>query len=102
MPNTEIYYMYRDADNYKKHNIQILSGLCLPEYEARIRATLKDGEYFIPSVVGLPEDKYSGSDADHDFFEFCGIKETNAPASLSLTIEEVVKRMESVKDWENP
>lgn len=47
-------YLYRDASNYKAHGAVVLSGAVTPEHKRRLRASLIDGEYFIPEKVGLP------------------------------------------------
>ncbi|MCG8606146.1 hypothetical protein MJD09_14315 [bacterium] len=59
--NTEITYLYRDADNYKANGAVVVVGEI--QYED-IRAYLQDGMHFIPSQVGL--DALNGYDAIHD------------------------------------
>ena len=51
--NTKINYFYRDADNYKSAKSIILDGKISKECLKRFRSILDEGEYFIPSDVGL-------------------------------------------------
>lgn len=53
--NTNIHYLYRDANNHKTHNIVTVKGSITEEQIRTILGTLKEGEYFIPSQVGIPE-----------------------------------------------
>lgn len=53
--NTCISYLYRDACNYKIHNEVIINGVLTSAQIDSIMDCLLDGEYFIPSQVGLPE-----------------------------------------------
>ena len=78
--NTRINYLYRDADNYKMQNSCVISGTITPEQIAAIMDTLEDGEYFIPHMVGLPEQKFDTYDpqSDHPYFEL-------GPESFELT-----------------
>lgn len=53
--NTKIEYLYRDADNYKVWNECVIEGVLTDVQRQIIKNCLLDGEYFIPSAVGLPE-----------------------------------------------
>ena len=92
--NTRIYYLYRDADNYKMVNSCVISGQITPEQIASIINTLDDGEYFIPHMVGLPEQKFDTYDpqSDHPYFELGpgGFESTKARATVELTVAELV------------
>ncbi len=90
--NTLISYLYRDASNYKIFNEVIEAGTLTAIQKRSIFAGLMDGEYFIPSSVGLPEQRFDtcGED-DGPFFELSegGITETSRKATEPLTAEEL-------------
>ena len=79
-------YLYRDASNYKAHGGVVLSGMTTPEHDHRLRASLIDGEYFIPEKVGLPSlrerlyEYSSGSPTpdDHLLHEFVELRAATA------------------------
>ena len=100
--NTLITYLYRDACNYKVHNEAVVKGVTTPEQEQRILKSLQDGEFFIPRLVGLPEERFgTETEDDHPYFELKSISPTNTPVSCDLDIEEMVKAFEKcAKNWE--
>lgn len=53
--NTQISYLYRDASNYKQHNKVTLAGEITDAEKRLILGKLEEGEYFIPSQVGLDD-----------------------------------------------
>ena len=56
--NTKISYLYRDADNYKMRHEVVIAGSMSEEQEKAIEDSLDEGVYFIPSQVGLPDDRF--------------------------------------------
>jgi len=56
--NTKIEYLYRDASNYKVYNECVVKGIVTAEQRKEIVDCLNEGEYFIPSQVGLPEKRF--------------------------------------------
>ncbi|HUG27150.1 MAG TPA: hypothetical protein VMK53_02545, partial [Gemmatimonadales bacterium] len=84
----------------------VLSGVATPEIDRRLRATLIDGEYFIPEKVGLPSlrerlyEHSSGSPTanDHLLHEFVELRAETAeevdagPAAGRL--DELLERFE--------
>lgn len=107
--NTKIYYLYRDASNYKQLNTFVCEG----EYDQsdvdRIIASLQDGEYFIPENVGLPcerftdwtEDDHLYCEMDSDDFELT----SDSPDSIldgtqwrPITVSELAGRFEAAAD----
>lgn len=91
--NTKIHYQYRDADNYKQLNECVINGVLSLKQQAVILSCLTDGEYFIPSKVGLPEKRFeTWTDADHVWFEIApdDFTITEEPANVSLTSDELV------------
>lgn len=51
--NTKIGYMYRDGSNYKQYNEVIIAGTLTQQEKNDIVKALDEGQYFIPSQVGL-------------------------------------------------
>lgn len=107
MCNTEIYYLYRDASNYKKGNTVIVSGTFSEEQIDTIIECLDEGEYFIPKQVGLPEERFGKwTKDDHCWFELNrdGFRKTEAMATVAITAEALVSNFIKAKgawrDWE--
>jgi len=104
--NTKISYLYRDADNYKVWNDCIIPGVLTKEQQAMILGCLDEGEYFIPSLVGLPEKTFTDlgysydEQADHPWFELgeASFERTTAPATVKITPEELVSAFCQRKD----
>lgn len=84
------------------HNEVVVEGLMTPEQEQRIWNSLQDREYFIPHLVGLPEERFaSETEDDHPYFELQSLSPTNIPASCDMDVEELVKAFENyAKNWE--
>lgn len=105
MKNTRIYYLYRDASNYKQHNEVVVPGTFTPEQIEAIIGCLDAGEYFIPVQVGLPEERFGNiTEDDHCWFELSrdGFEETNAEANLDMTPDEVVAEfLEAKGNWDD-
>ena len=109
--NTKINYLYRDASNYKVYNQVIVAGEITPEHLRRIADTLDEGEYFIPSVVGLPEKKFeTQTDDDHLWFEWeiddedfdldaSGCELTDEQPTVPLTVDQLVDNFEKAQPW---
>ncbi len=53
--NTRLTWRYRDADNYKTSRSVVLEGEPTPQTMVALRGGLSEGEWFIPSQVGLPD-----------------------------------------------
>lgn len=106
--NTRITYLYRDACNYKKNNDVIIKGKMEAQQLFRILSCLLDDTYFIPRSVGLPEERISKkyrTDDDHCWFEwelhdYSDVELTEAPATVNITVEELVAKFEAVKKWD--
>lgn len=90
--NTEIYYLYRDASNYKNINREVIHGTLSDSQINDIMKSLSEGEYFIPRQVGLPEARFGDiSEDDHCWFELSRIFTTDSEPTLELTAEEMYK-----------
>lgn len=90
--NTLISYLYRDASNYKVRNEAVVEGTLTRTQKLAIINSLIDGEFFIPSKVGLPEERFdSWTEDDHEFFElaFDGLTDTTRPTTVSITAKEL-------------
>lgn len=94
--NTRISYLYRDADNYKVQNSVVICGDMTEEQQKKIIDCLDASEYFVPSQVGMPEKKFGcDTEADHAWFEWQGVEETEQEPTLDITAEELVKKFEN-------
>lgn len=102
-PNTKIYYLYRDGGNNKIHNECVVAGTFTEGQKQTILDSLDEGEYFIPSVVGLPERKFgdeeyeTDEELDHSWFEFDGadpFEETNEVPTVDVSAEALVAAFE--------
>lgn len=84
--NTQLMYLYRDAGNYKQLNQHIISGTLAEKEIIEIISCTENGN-FIPSQVGLPEERFEtwGED-DHVWFELdsFGFTETQEDADTEL------------------
>ncbi len=102
MKRTRILYLYRDASNYKAQNSCVIDGLLTPEQMTQIKACCQEGVYFIPSEVGLPEERFASyTEDDHPFFELLGFEDTSKYADVSLDPEELALAFERCKgQWD--
>lgn len=93
--NTRVDYLYRDGSNYKMHSCEIVRGAITPEQIKQIEDSLIDGEYFYPSEVGLPENRFEDScEGDPDWFEMnCtgNFAKTTEPPTVNITVEQLVE-----------
>lgn len=99
--NTLFNYLYRDGGNWKQPNMVVLNGCLSQEQKETILDCLNEGEYFIPSQVGLPEKRFKEqTDLDHCWFELCedDFEETAAEPTVDITPEELVKAFCDKKD----
>lgn len=101
--NTKICYLYRDGSNYKVQNTCVINGCLSFEEMRKIHDSCDCGEYFIPSEVGLPEERFAEyTEDDHPFFELQSFEDTELPAQVSITPEELVKKFEACKNkWDD-
>ena len=101
--NTKINYLYRDADNYKILNECIINGVLTRSQQAAILDCLDDGEYFIPSLVGMPEIKFGEVDdpaVDHQWFELQAdnFELTTERSTTFITADELVDAFRKCKN----
>lgn len=101
--NTKITYLYRDAANWKKLNIAVVSGVITEPQKDIIMSHLYEGEYFIPRQVGLPELRFSKiTDLDHCWFELSrnSFEATNESPTEIINVDELVQRFRTVQ-WDD-
>lgn len=104
--NLMIDYLYRDADNYKVWNTVVLNGTLTEKQIADIIGVLNDGEYFIPSQVGLPEQRFEKlSGADHCWFELSpeSFNDVDDKPTVDLTATELYENFMKIKSigWDD-
>ena len=92
--NTKISYIYRDADNYKMQNECVIEGTLTEDQKQQILDCRFDGEWFIPKMVGLPEERFGEWDdqADHPYFELYehSFEETSLSPTVRVKGEDLV------------
>lgn len=97
MNNTKIEYLYRDASNYKVFNEAIVAGTADEQLIQTILNCLDEGEYFIPSIVGLPSKQFDdiGED-DHPWFELyeSSFSETTLEPTVDMSLKELAARFQ--------
>lgn len=102
--NTAINYLYRDADNYKIRNRCVLNGLMTEEQINKICLCLDCGEFFIPHVVGLDEERFSEeTEADYPWFELgsYSFECTDNRPTTDVTPAQLINAFQKAKDrWE--
>lgn len=103
--NTIFRYLYRDASDYKQYNECIVKGAISEEEKKLIIGCLNDGEYFIPSQVGLPEQRFDKITMDdHCWFELheSGIQVTGDRPTVDVNIKDLVQAFCDKKDrWDD-
>lgn len=91
--NTKISYLYRDAENNKVHNECIVCGEISDKQKEAILSSLDEGQYFIPSKVGLPEKQFDEYDPelDHPWFELGAdsFDDTDFPSTVPISVTEL-------------
>ena len=98
MKNTKISYLYRDASNYKAFREEVLAGTLTKAKVDKIKSRLIDGEYFVPSRVGLDDlqgelQGYDFQDYNDDHFmhELNEIESTTDKPTFGLSAKEFFK-----------
>jgi len=100
--NTKIGYLYRDADNNTVWNECVIEGTLTQEQKQKILDARSDGGWFIPKLVGLPEERLGAWDdrADHPFFELARdcFQETFLPPTVPVKAEDLVAAFTRCKE----
>lgn len=96
--NTRVDYLYTDADNYKVYNEAVVKGEISQDSVSEIMDCLDSGEFFIPSQVGIPEEKFPEiAEADHPWFTLQGFELTEKPCDEGLDVKDVKDLVERFK-----
>ena len=99
--NTRITYLYRDASNNKKWNECVVKGrLTIPQVR-EIMDCCNDRQFFIPSQVKMPEEKFSTTtEDDHCWFELdeSSFAMTLQPANEEIMVDELLENFRKAKD----
>ena len=100
--NTKLWYMYRDASNYKLHIDVVLTGEMTPEQWETILSCCDDREYFAPAKVGLEARDfvamgYQPYDDDPELFEIVEYSHTDLNPTVQMTVEELVTKFQANK-----
>ena len=100
--NTKLWYMYRDAANYKVHTDVVLTGEMTPEHWETILSCCDDREYFAPAKVGLEARDfvaigYKPYDDDPELFEIVEYSHTDLKPTVQMTVEELVTKFQEHK-----
>lgn len=105
--NTKLWYMYRDAANYKVHTDVVLAGEMTEEQWKTILSCCDDGEYFAPAKVGLEARDfvaigYKPYDDDPELFEIVEYSHTDLAPTVQMTVKELVTKFQENKgNWYN-
>lgn len=107
-PNTRFSYMYRDASNYKTGAELVLAGEVKPADRELIAERLDQGEWFIPSQVGLRDLQRDFNvegalyEDDHVWHELDvhDIEPVDAAPTVEMSWGELVARFAAVSDWD--
>lgn len=107
--NTKIAYQYRDADNYKQYEEVVIPGEISEQDKALILSKCNEGQYFIPSQVGLNDlqERMCSpiGDSDHVWHELeeediTLTEDDPTPNHPFDNINELVERFKALKGWD--
>lgn len=102
--NTRLYYLYRDASNWKTLNSVVLKGKITDEMHNEMKSCCEDGvEMFIPEQVGLDliRDWETTMD-DHPYAELGEYELVPNEPTTDMTVEELLEEFRKAKDNWNP
>ena len=103
--NTIIYYLYRDRSNYKEDEEIILEGTLTPQQIDNIFKKFDNGEFFIPSQVGLDnlQDRMFNfpTEDDHVWHELEReeITTTCEPANVTMSALDLYNNFMKITEW---
>ncbi len=102
--NTKLYYLYRDASNYKTQNMAVLEGEMTSEVFDRLLACCDTDNTFIPQNVGLDliRDWEYDPQEDHPWCELESFELCSESASSGLTVQELLDSFEQRRNnWDD-
>ena len=97
--NSKIFYMYRDAGNYKFYHEVIIHGQLKFE---ELKPYFHDHDFFIPSQLDWPElQPESLTPDDHIWHQIYDVEKTNDEATINISSDTLIKRFLdlSLKSW---
>lgn len=99
MPNTRIYYSYRNGCNYKIHN-EVVEGFFTEDEMRDIMAICEVAEMFIPTQVGFPRIQFDDKDTTDGHAYIEAFEETSAEPTIDVTAYDVyIVLMENAGQW---
>ena len=99
MKNSKIYYLYRDAANYKTFNDAVVSGSVTLE---ELSPYFHDHQFFIPSEVGLEDlQPEIFTIDDHIWHEVFSVEPTEESPTGEIGSKELVEKFKYLSsiDW---
>lgn len=104
--NTKMHYFYRDSSNYKVHSEVILKGEITQEQQAEIASCLHDATDFIPSQVGLFDNRFPTIEEDDgpwfELYPNVDFSQTELSPDVELSVDELVENFKKAKDrWDD-
>lgn len=105
MNNTWLWYMYRDAANYKVHTDVVLEGAMTEEQWQTVLTCCDNYELFAPDKVGLAARDfvslgYAPYEDDPELFEIVDYYLTDLAPTVQMTVEELVAKFQANKgNW---
>ena len=99
MKNSKIYYMYRDAGNYKFYHEVIIRGkLSLED----LKPFFHDHDFFIPTQFGWPDLQPEPlTDNDHIWHQIYEVESTNEKETYNISSNELISKFRNLssKNW---
>lgn len=89
--NTKILYLFRDENNMKTQNEEVVKGEMGEEQIKQIIDSLLDRKYFVPERVGLSERRFGQYSAGDLLFELDEIVITQEEPTTDLTADELIQ-----------
>lgn len=109
--NTEMSYLYRDGDNYKKSGTVVFRGeppMGVPAFERAVRELMDEGDYFTAHQVSVPEvflwEDFEENESDHAWHELEGFGLTDRHATDPRTPEQFLEAVRGARaeGWRPP
>lgn len=103
--NTQIQYTYRDASNWKQHEVVVLEGELSTEDIDFIMGKLESAMWFLPEQVGLPRLQPRWgilNNDDHIWHELLreDIRSIALPPTIAMTAQQLVENFRNVHAWD--
>ena len=104
--NTKMHYFYQDGSNHKVHSEVVLKGEITQEQQAEIASCLHDVSEFIPSQVGLFDNRFPTIEEDDgpwfELYPNVDFSQTELSPDVELSVDELVENFKKAKDrWDD-